>query len=115
MTEPTSKTPGQEMDAAIARHVFGETVNRFPFGWKQGTLEAWNSIPHYSTDMTAAFRIVEKLGRERNWTLDLKVYGYGRTYAWFDHIGQDWASEGNGEHATAHAICLAALAALEAR
>lgn len=48
-------------------------------------------------------------------TLNLRIYPYSRTYAWFgsDDDASDRASEGNGPNATATAIILAAREAVE--
>lgn len=73
--------------------------------------------PKYSQDISAAFEVVKRLRDHpdlRFRTLHMVVYPYDRTFATFDHAkyesGENW-SEGNGDHATENAICLAALEA----
>jgi hypothetical protein len=68
-------------------------------------------VPHYSTDLLAAGRVIEQL---RPRTLLLKVYADSRIQATFDEAsGLDgrYAAESTGDYiiAQATAICLAAL------
>jgi hypothetical protein len=124
MTESMSTgEAGREIDKRIARTVFGVTGEP----WDQPPTEmsgfedepSPNPLPRYSTDIAAAFLVVEKLREHpdpcsRN--LRLVAWCYNRTYATFDALaeGDAW-TEANGEHATPLAICLAALAAIEHR
>jgi hypothetical protein len=93
-------------------------------GW--GRYVSVQPVPFYSTDIAAAWGVVEYLQHGPDawkYTLHLVVYPYGRTYAYFGLDRPDdsaWA-EGNNryddqdvriEYATPLAICRAALAAL---
>lgn len=128
MTTTTTLPPGRALDERIAERVLG-WVPVLHYG-KRGT-GFWapsgcesdgpyltdEEIHHFSTDIAAAWTLGAALrARPDGWRFNLHVveYAYGRTYAYFgaDPDGVAW-SEGNGEHATPHAICLAALAAVE--
>lgn len=125
-----SLTAGREMDALVHQRLNGHTT--FPLeraaaaGWyliAAGETRQWINPPHYSTDMAAAWLVVEEMRahpdvKYRN--LSLVAYCYNRTYATFDaealvegYTPEKWA-EANGEHATPLAICLAALLTLGA-
>lgn len=70
-------------------------------------------LPTYETDIAAAWQVVEKM-RERGWSMDLTTRRHGglTTIEMFDADGTFVTAEA----ATAPmAICLAALAALEAK
>lgn len=63
---------GQKLDALIHEHVFGRVVN-----WRAGCaftdetgLLGWNPVPKYSSEIRAAWDVVEKL-RERFSTISL--------------------------------------------
>jgi hypothetical protein len=116
---------GRELDALVAEKIFGyEWRTHLLYGDKSIRLlwhpdddqprgddfEGIDDLPCFSTNINAAWQVVEEMqAQARN--LQLVSYCYGRTYASFGPIGEDeegWR-EANGEHATPHAICLAAL------
>ncbi len=129
--------PGRELDALVAEKVMswewvsaeGEDPADLPCLVGPGPADcfyprvaerypelptAGGTLPAYSTDIAAAWTVVEKMRQHsepRFRTLRLVAYSYNRTYATFDSSedSDDWA-EGNGEHATEFAICLAGLA-----
>jgi hypothetical protein len=55
--------PGREMDALVAERVFGWKRLRNQVGWyRDGDKSTWNMRePRFSTDISAAWTIVEKL------------------------------------------------------
>lgn len=137
MSEPV--IAGADLDAEIAERVMGWTsvCGNFPeLTGRRGrvyvdmTRTEWSGvrpegdssepIPPYSTDISAAWEVIRHIAQDervpverRN--LQLVAYCYNRTYAVFGVRVEDedeW-SEGNGEHSTPLAICLAALKAVE--
>ena len=85
----------------------------------EGTGVRLNLVPHYSTEIEDAWKVVMQMAENPNpklRTLTLRAYSYSRTYSSFNM--EDWegaaneTEEGNGAHATPLAICLAALKAL---
>jgi len=107
------KDPGRELDALVAEKVMG-WIKR-PKG--AGTAHLWISsdkqafheseLPAYSTDIAAAWQVVEKLTRRDDklfFTLETPISGS----AWECWFSGEWAE---GETAS-HAICLAALKAV---
>jgi hypothetical protein len=120
----------RELDALVAEKVMGWTrgpaTNPPNRHWPLDESRAWRApdapharaLPHYSTDLAATARVIVRvrdLVAPEKQTLRLVVYPYNRTYAAFTtHEDDDAYSEGNGEHATEVAICLAALAVVEA-
>lgn len=121
-------TAGRELDALVAHEVFGafgfeniDVINgpaNELFAVLPGN-RAVNRVPYFSTDIAAAWDVVEKvreISPPRFQNLQLIVYAYNRTYATFDaeafsdYDSATW-TEANGEHATPLAICLAALKA----
>lgn len=119
--------PGRELDALVAEKVMGinavdwVTGKEFPI---TSAIEALalseaqiNQIPRYSTDIAAAWQVVEKLGGVQ------LSSGLQNCIACFLVDGEPDA-DGNipilrresyseiGMHSTAHAICLAALKAV---
>lgn len=91
---------------------------RFPHDENRHTQRADEPRP-YSTDIAAAWEVVEKMRdfAPRYANLSLVAYCYNRTYATFDadafpeYTTATWV-EANGPHATPRAICLAALKAV---
>ncbi len=84
-----------------------------------GSTFAYGGLPEFSTSDEEAWKAVREMRDHpdsRFRTLHLVAYPYSRTYATFDHmLAQDsdgWC-EANGEHATAHAICLAIVEATQ--
>lgn len=116
----------RSLDALIAEKVMGLNVVHGRDLRKVGPGERWHEtrfgvrkrVPAYSTDIRAAWEVVEKLREHPNpehRTLRLVSYSYNRTYASFnaDPTDEEW-EEANGEHAAPEAICKAALVALAA-
>jgi hypothetical protein len=78
----TKELTGRELDAAVAEKVIGATnvgwddngytnalVGELPYGFStrnQGWLPGRQRIPHYSTDIAAAWEVVEKVA-DRFW------------------------------------------------
>ncbi len=109
--------PGRELDLLIAKKVMGCYVRRnfkgcfdlvipggvncIDFIEEEG---AWFSVPHYSTNIAAAWEVVEKLGND---FFELSRGGSGLSDGW-----SALTAEGDAWAETApHAICLAALKA----
>lgn len=102
---------GEELDALVAEKVFNRLItwNR-AFQYlteeeRESNIKAFVTIPEYSTNIVAAWEVVEKIK-----TKFIEI--------WYD--GKKWVCEiGVHDHITAtaetapHAICLAALLALE--
>lgn len=108
--------PGRELDALVAEKVMGALNLRITVAdWEEdmvlGNGDIWRTrVPDYSTSISAAWQVVEKL--------DFCVVSRGGTVA-KEMGGWEVDCEMNGQHrrafaATApHAICLAALKAVE--
>jgi hypothetical protein len=121
---PAEMPAGRELDALVAGKVMGwesAVVANYPWQMIPPGEDRYivRLVPHYSTDITAAWLVVERMRagapiRFRN--ISLVAYCYHRTYATFDataftdYSPETWA-EANGEHATPLAICRAALMA----
>jgi hypothetical protein len=118
MTDGTvqgDRVAGPALNAEVAERVMGLdlTWRRFSLDGLNRDLGPVRAVPAYSTDLAAAWRIVERMRDHpdaRFRTLRLVAYPYNRTYATFDALNEDEWTEANGEHATPTAICLAALA-----
>ncbi len=102
--------PGRELDALVAEKVMGyETVYS---GANYYVERTYSPVPLYSTDISAAWEVVEKLACMKD-----EVNVFYDCGAWFCNTGVDangeWSIERSGSCATApHAICLAALKAV---
>lgn len=91
--------------------------------WKPGAFyPAYLVIPHYSTDIAAAWQVVELLTRDGR---EPQEFYFKMTYAWGDDYGAwayfDWKGTSDGHPlyganapTVSHAICLAALKAVGA-
>ena len=110
---------GQELDALIAEKVFGRrsisrTVSvRSHFGNLDKTvtyLENGREVPPYSTDIAAAWLVVEKL-ENQGWHLILNNLGQPHSGKWSAQFTDVFGRvQVYGEAETSpHAICLAAL------
>lgn len=100
--------PGGEFDALVAEKVMGLTVEKNVFGDFVIKMAYVNQvIPHYSTDIAAAWEVVEKLKGQS------MVLNYGEdTQGWecsFIVGGKRYTSV---RSIITHAICLAALKAV---
>ena len=131
---------GRNLDALVARMVVGWTWDDVS-AWAPGRSRyarnlpgrEWEFLPHYSTDIAAAWEVVERLrsrgissGHGFNWDLCIKV-GHSDDSGWFVElfdlssmgycgpadttIRWDGVDVRNAETAS-HAICLAALKAV---
>lgn len=101
-------TAGPELDALVADKVMGLTVEKTVFGDFVIKMAYVNHvIPHYSTDIVAAWEVVEKLKSQS------VVLNYGEdTQGWecsFIVGGKRYTSV---RSIITHAICLAALSAV---
>lgn len=135
--EPVSELPaGRELDALVAEHVFGTAIltreameaeavrvwveqpqcTKFFWGftaWRgdDGTIQCAQDFEPYSTDIAAAWDVVEKLGRD-GFTCDIQWKGAGRNYEFTAEASFDkWTPPQSG-HAVGSAplaICRAAL------
>lgn len=94
--------PGRELDTLVAEKVYLEEYKKFqqePWG-----VPVINFIPHFSTSIEDAWKIVEKLNPD----VFEVVYEHGFYYANFNRVNSSMYVE-----TPAHAICLAALKAVE--
>jgi hypothetical protein len=126
---------GRELDALVAEKVMGwqwfdhtgyairyfRPPNRFNYGAiaEGKEINYLESLPHYSTDIAAAWEVAEKLG---NWHgfdfLVIKAAGNDLWCAgWYEFYGDDYETRAADEAETVPlAICRAALlAAMEER
>lgn len=127
-TESERDLTGRELDALIARQVFGVTKIFYPRNYKSGE-DVWGSVndphfiksgksprthmidakpvPYFSTDIAAAMEVVEKL-RTAGWSFACTLYEGKLPYASFCKLTA--ASSRNAEaKSLPEAICLAAL------
>jgi hypothetical protein len=116
-----TKTVGRDLDALVAEKVMGFVVNRRDGGpWHlvgEHPFQArgrccGGGLPPYSTDIGAAWEVVEKIwdgGRGMSWRVVDDVPPTVCAEFWEG----DHEYEGIGQSAP-HAICLAALAAVKA-
>ena len=117
MREEIKRLEGRELDAAVAEHVMG--WERYgPPGFEYlgnprtdpETDPDWSRVPRYSTDIAAAWQVVE-LMRERGWTMRLYEWQKGgSTACFFRHNGrleEHWASGRNPAEAISRAALLA--------
>lgn len=112
MKETAQLPPGRELDALIAEKVMQNPLGRPSFEEGQ---KYFLDLQHYSTDIAAAWEVVERLGlaiginevrpEEGKW-ICLKDMGEGE--GWLFGI-----FEGAYADTAPHAICLAALKAVE--
>jgi len=116
--------PGKELDGLVAEKIMGWTYVRFPDGampktkhWHDHTSKFVGPCPYYSTDIAAAFQVVEKL-REH---LHLVRMEDGRWLVGHDNT-EGYITEGIVDmrlfrsavaDTLPHAICLAALRVVE--
>lgn len=117
MTDVNARLPGRELDLEIAVRVMGW---RWPAGVSaaaskilspEGVRMDLIRVPHFSTNMAAAWRVAEKLRRE-GWSM---VAG-GNHVGWSIAFSLEGGDPGSGSNAAMPlAICIAALKALEAQ
>jgi hypothetical protein len=80
---------GRELDALVAEKVMGwQRGRRYGNGngeWiidgKTSVSRTWDSTPHYSTDIAAAWLVVERTTRERDWRWQISVVR-GLAHVW---------------------------------
>ena len=112
--EEIMRLEGRELDAAVHECVFGRRVKwatpsaafNFPFD-----PDTRMRIPHYSTDIAAAWQVVERM-RERGLYFELGVASkapYAKAWLW--NKDNYWQAEGR---TAPEAICRAALWAARA-
>lgn len=94
-----------DLDRAIGERVMGYTPGDM----------ARSGYPQFSTNLALAWLVRDRMRAHKTApNLLLVCYAYNRTYAKFTlgdfDAGEEGWSEGNGDDATPHAICLAALA-----
>lgn len=99
----------RKIDALVDEHVMGQCL-AFPYEGSDDQASAWyDYIPHYSTDMAAAWEIVDKL--KAIYTFDIDNYS-NRDGKWYVEIQGDEDAHGCAHvmaGTAAMAICLAAL------
>jgi hypothetical protein len=102
---------GRALDALVAEKVMGLLCADDPPG--SGRNCPVHSCPAYSTDIAAAWQVVEAMNA-RGWIVNAMNRQVGR---WACHVGfaaPNYATVLECEDTAPHAICLAALAALTA-
>ena len=112
---------GPELDALIHEKVFGHIIKKAPLSQNQFEMSSPNKpFPKYSTDIKAAFEVVEHLNKAKDFWTELKQI---RPANRPDKV--EWVCDiytGNLKKilssiiidTPSHAICLAALEALSA-
>lgn len=112
-------TPGRELDTLVAEKVFKYSI--FKKRWKEGShsgfIDSWidsagfeipGQLPEYSTDISAAWEVVEKLRPE----LCIEIMPWGDNYhVRVLSVTLEQKSRASCRSAP-HAICLAALKAV---
>jgi hypothetical protein len=114
----------RDLDALVAEKVMGHAVEKWggeshikaPDAHPTSCAKVWHDIPHYSTDISAAWQVVEKLTTTTKQWFRLEQWCTG-TKATFEISG---AAEKDGEWSAEdleapRAICLAALTAEPAK
>lgn len=101
--------PGRELDALIAEKVMGLEP------WPEQQEAKPCSCPSYSTDIAAAWQIVKKFEREAS-ICSCPYGGWQASFIWLDSnpYSNECLEWSYGETAP-HAICLAALKAIETK
>lgn len=123
--------PGRELDALIAEKVFEGYIldynnyGNFLVAFKTDSegIAIWEDLPNYSTDISAAWQVVEKLKDTldgNKWTGEFNLFYNGQDYeCWwsFSRQTEDGLYETSKEAGVADtaplAICLASLKAVE--
>lgn len=71
--EIVALNPGRELDAIIGRNLFGyrlcsvQDVEDYHFFHGKGDVEAYSPLPHYSTDVAAAWEVINMLDKDRHY------------------------------------------------
>lgn len=108
---------GRELDALVAEKVMGLLATTGGSGAKtnyyarSSEVAPWENTPHYSTDIAAAWLVVEAMaGRDMQLSLDM----FGGDPWWAEFADRQYVKGAQATATTApHAICLAALKAME--
>lgn len=107
--------PGRELDALVAEKVMGLTSSEVEIHrqfWLDG---CFSNLPHYSTDIAAAWEVVEKLTSKKQPHFQLSLCdSYTENPKWCAEFDLDRPFKrviAKAETAP-HAICLAALKAV---
>jgi hypothetical protein len=108
--------PGRELDALIAEKVMGQTLRQLGhvFSQRVGDVVPMFEIPPpYSTDISAAWQVVERLVEMRI-MLSLIPARYDNGFRWQAKWGEYSSDKWDQAPTAPHAICLAALKAVGA-
>lgn len=112
---------GRELDALVAEKVMGMSLLKLN-GWGPLVDGMDREPPRFSTDIAAAWRVVELVQKEKgqDFRIDRLNWG-GSMQDWVAGFGSIATGHGEGTHlaqgradTAAHAICLAALKAVDA-
>lgn len=131
MTMSETMEAGRELDAEVAammgwrevpddkghRYVYDDTGRSLGW-WRDDQPRFGDAQPHYSTEIAAAFLVVERM-RKQGWYVTLDEWPWGRRheeswraeFAFRNELG-GYAKEQAFATSPAHAICRAARAAL---
>lgn len=113
----------RELDALVAEKVMGWKIEGRPIRLSGGHFDdvripadgTVKMLPSYSTDIAAAWQVVEKVRELNGWPFILESHGDpgapGRWWAYFQKTIGDRSVNGHG-HEAPRAICLAALKAV---
>jgi hypothetical protein len=117
--KPQEASMSRELDALVARHVFGHDVRYWEAYQGNERPSYWDetdgcAVPAYSYDIAAAWQVVEKLAPSEPWAgvhfnLYRCAHGYQATFEG-GADGEEWKAEECADTAPL-AICLAALKA----
>lgn len=116
MPETTAMAPGVELDQLVVQRVFGwvrEPGGAFRATNPNGTA-AWyepGEVPRYSTDIRAAWRVVDEMVAR---DFAAEFFRYPTAAPWGARFTKGIGRDYETADTTPHAICLAALAAVEA-
>lgn len=115
--------PGPELNKYIHERLFGKDLTGYEWPKhasgksmvKQGNgFVWWEDIPEYSTTWSGMQLVVEEMQR-RGWSFTLQRYGddNGEKSPWEATFGYMGDEPGAIEETAPHAVCMAALSALE--
>jgi hypothetical protein len=128
--QQTTLPPGRELDAAVSKRLGLPAVYHYPENWPycncknlmyqtNKTGSGWDEVPYYSTDIAAAWELVEyATGKGYDFALirDVSRPDLNKQYAcefdtdaWNTNIGETTYMRGARADTAAHAICLAFL------
>ncbi|MFD2334672.1 hypothetical protein ACFSR7_35970 [Cohnella sp. GCM10020058] len=115
-TEPMTYKPGPELDRQI-HELFGHSTLGYEFRGnrllkKKNGINTWMDLPGYSTTWEGMRLVVEEMQR-RGWGYGIESEGGGKYHARFCNPMEGAYAEKNGADTAPHAVCLAALSALQ--